>query len=98
MAEVGQMLGSVAEQMMNGEEVTVEGQKIPVKRTGRTKLRMVQFKLNGKMIEALEQNAEKPSRWGKLAREGHRVVQFIDAETHHYIAVAVDGKAREYLR
>jgi hypothetical protein len=27
------------------------------------------------------ENREKPSRWGQLAREGHRVVQFRDVRT-----------------
>jgi len=96
--EVEQTLGSVAEQLMGGEEVAVEEQRIRVRRVGRGRLRTVQFKWKGNMVEAIEQNPEKPSRWGQLAREGHRVVQFIDAATHQYIAVAVDGKAREYLR
>lgn len=33
---------------------------------------------------------------GKLAREGHQVVQFRDVEAHKYVAVAVDGEVREY--
>jgi hypothetical protein len=57
---------------------------------------MVQFPLNGRVFEAIEQNPEKPSRWGKLAREKHRVVQFRDVETHKYVAVSVDGEVREY--
>jgi hypothetical protein len=47
---------------------------------------------------AIEQNPEKPSRWGKLAREGHRVVQFRDLATQKYVAVVVDGEVREYGR
>ena len=27
------------------------------------------------------ENREKPSRWGQLAREGHRIVQFRDVRT-----------------
>jgi DNA-binding transcriptional ArsR family regulator len=45
-----------------------------------------------------EQNREKPSRWGKLAREKHQVVQFRDVLTHKYVAVSVDGKITEYGR
>ena len=40
---------------------------------------------------AIEQNAEKPSRWGQSAREGHQVVQFKDAESNRFVAVVVDG-------
>jgi hypothetical protein len=57
---------------------------------------MVQFKMNGRMFEAIEQNRVKPSRWGKLAREKHQVVQFRDVEAHKYVAVAVDGVMQEY--
>ena len=38
--------------------------------------------MNGRVLEAIEQNREKPGRWGKLARERHQVVQFRDVETH----------------
>jgi hypothetical protein len=90
------ILGSVAAQLMNGEEVMVEEQKIRVRRVGSGRLRMVQFRMNGRVFEAIEQNREKPSRWGKLAREKHQVVQFRDVETHKYVAVSVDGEVREY--
>jgi hypothetical protein len=90
------LLGSVAEQLMSGAEVIVEDQRIRVKRVGSGRLRMVQFTMNGRVIEAIEQNPEKPGQWGKMARENHRVVQFRDAEAHRYVGVAVDGKVREY--
>ncbi|MFZ0951385.1 MAG: hypothetical protein WAN17_03910 [Candidatus Sulfotelmatobacter sp.] len=98
MIEVEKVLGSVTAQLMNGEVVLLEGQKIPVERVGRGRLRMVQFRLNGRVMEAIEQNPEKPSRWGKLAREKHQVVQFRDVEMHKYVAVSVDGEVREYGR
>jgi len=82
--EVEKILGSVAAQLMNGEEVLLEKQKTPVRRIGSGRLRMVQFELNGRVFEAIEQNREKPSRWGKLAREKHQVVQFRDMKTHKY--------------
>jgi hypothetical protein len=90
--ETAEMLASVAMQIMAGDYVTLADQKIRVKRIGSGRLRMVQFRLNGRMLEAIEQNPEKPSRWG----EKHHVVQFMDAETHKYVAVSVDGKIREY--
>jgi hypothetical protein len=96
LSEVGKAFGLVAGQLMNGEVVLLEGEKIPVKRVGSGRLRMVQFRLNGRVFEAIEQNPEKPSRWGKLAREKHQVVQFRDVETHRYVAVSVDGEVREY--
>ncbi len=92
------VLQSVAMQLMNREEVALDYQKLRVKRVGSGRLRMVQFKLNGRMLEAIEQNRMKPSRWGQLARERHQVVQFRDVETHKYVAVAVDGEITEYGR
>jgi len=96
MTEVEKTLGSVAAQLMNGDEVLLGDQKIRVRRVGSGRLRMVEFKFNGRVFEAIEQNREKPSRWGQLAREKHQVVQFRDLETHKYVAVAVDGVVQEY--
>ncbi len=81
---------------MNGDEVLLDGQKLRVKRVGSGRLRMVQFQMNGLIYEAIEQNREKPSRWGKLAREKHQVVQFLDVQTHKYVAVSVDGEVQQY--
>jgi hypothetical protein len=92
------VLQAVAAQLMNGEEVALDDQKLRVKRVGSGRLRMVEFKLNGRMFEAIEQNRMKPSRWGQLAREKHQVVQFRDVLTHNYVAVAVDGEITEYGR
>jgi hypothetical protein len=93
------VLSSVAAQLVNGEEVVlVDGQQMRIKRVGSGRLRMVEFKLNGRVFEAIEQNPTKPSRWGKLAREKHQVVQFRDVASHKYVAVAVDGEITEYGR
>ena len=99
MTEEQKVLQSVAMQLMNGDEVAIEeDQKLGVKRVGGGRLRMVQFKLNGRMFEAIEQNPDKPSQWGQLAREKHQVVQFRDLATHKYVAVAVDGEITQYGR
>jgi len=90
------VLSAVADQMMDGGEVRVEGRSFRVMRTGAQRLRTVRFVAGGKEYQAIEQNPEKPSQWGKLAREGHRVVQLRDLETEKYVAVAVDGKVKKY--
>jgi hypothetical protein len=90
------LAGTVAAELMSGEKVSVDGQTFRVERVGRGRLRMVSFRMNGRMMEAIEQNPEKPSSWGKLAREGHQVVQFRDLELRKYVAVSVDGVVREY--
>jgi len=81
---------------MSGLGVVVEGRTARVARTGSRRFRTVRFVMGGGEYQAIEQNPEKPSRWGKLAREGHRVVQFRDLATHKYVAVAVDGEIKEY--
>ena len=90
------VLQSVAMQLMNEDAVVLEGARLKVKRVGSDRLRMVQFRLNGREFEAIEQNRDKPSRWGKLAREKHQVVQFRDVLTHKYVAVSVDGEITKY--
>ena len=93
-----EILKSVAEQMMSGPQVMVEGKAWKVRRTGARRFRTVRFVMGGKEYQAIEQNPEKPSRWGQMAREGHRVVQFRDLETQKYVAVVVDEKVQEYGR
>ena len=76
--------------------VTVCGRALRVQRTSKNRFRCVKFSTNGNEYEAIEQNATKPSRWGELARAGHRVVQFRDIQTNRYVAVSVDGKVIMY--
>lgn len=92
------LMQAVATQMMTGTEVSLAGKPLPVKRTSYQRLRMVKFEMNGREYQAIEQNPDKPSRWGQLARAGHQVVQFRDLQSGEYIAVAVDGAVKEYSR
>ena len=93
-----ELLKSVAEQMMASGEVSVGGKTVRVSRTGSRRFRTVRFLIDGVEYQAIEQNPEKPSRWGQLARDGHRVVQFRDLASGKYVAAAVDGKVIEYTR
>jgi hypothetical protein len=90
------LLGSIAKQMMNADSVEVGGNRLPVRRTSKQGLRTVTFTMGGRGYAAIEQNPDKPSRWGELARSGHQVVQFKDVLTNRFVAVAVDGVAKEY--
>ncbi len=90
------LLASVATQLSTRDDVDVNGKRLRVRRTSSSRLRVVSFSMSGCEYEAIEQNPEKPSRWGQLARDGHQVVQFKDAETNRFVAVAVDGKVRVY--
>jgi len=89
-------LKSVAAQMMAGNSVELDGQSFPVRRTSSQRLRTVTFTKDGHQYAAIEQNPEKPSRWGQLARDGHQVVQFKDVESNRFVAVSVDGEVKEY--
>ncbi len=86
----------VARQMIAGDAVQLDGKRFPVKRTSAQRLKMVTFTIAGEEYRAIEQNPEKPSRWGKLARDGHKVVQF--TKEGKFVAVAVDGKVKGYSR
>ncbi len=92
------VLSSIAKQMMSGAATDVDGKRIPVRRTSSNRLRTVAFAIAGHEYQAIEQNPEKPSRWGKLARDGHQVVQFKDVASNKFVAVAVDGKVTLYHR
>jgi hypothetical protein len=63
------LLSSIAKQMMSAGEVEVEGKWLPVRRTSRQGLRTVTFTIGGREYAAIEQNPEKPSRWGELAAD-----------------------------
>jgi hypothetical protein len=90
------LFSSIARQLMSADEVEVEGKRLPVRRTSSRRLRMVAFTMGGRQYAAIEQNAEKPSRWGQLARSGHRVVQFKDVQANRFVAVAVNGGVKVY--
>ena len=90
------ILISVWQQVLVDEATTVNvgGQKFRVRKTSRSKLREVDFECDGEKLRGLEQNPDTRSNWGKLAREGKKVMQFLrDGE---YVANVVDGKVRFY--
>ena len=90
------LLASIAAQMMKSNTVDVNGKSVPVSRTSKHRLRTLGFTVDAREYEAIEQNPDKPSRWGKLVREGHQVVQFKDSATNKFVAVSVDGEVTVY--
>ena len=96
MPGIDEVFQSVAEQLISGRDVEVEGHRFPVRRSSAQRLRVATFTVAGHKYAAIEQNPEKPSRWGKLARDGHRVVQFKDEALGKFIAVSVDGQVKRY--
>ena len=91
-----EVLKSVALQMVSGKQVEVSGKTTRVAKTSSQRLKTLRFEMNGREYQAIEQNPDKPSRWGKLAREGRHVVQFRDIGSGKYVAAAVDGEVTEY--
>jgi hypothetical protein len=76
--------------------VTLEGKRYPVKRTSKSRLRQVDFEFQGEKLRGLEQNPSTNSRWAQLAREGGKVMQFLNAGK--YVANVADGKPQFYGR
>jgi len=91
-----ELLKSIAAQLMTSTSVSVDGKSTPVRGTSRQHLRTAAFAVGGREYQAIEQNPEKPSRWGQLARSGRQVVQFKEAESNRFVAVVVDGKVTFY--
>lgn len=52
------------------------------------------FQFDGYQLRGLEQNPETASRWAQLARQGKKVMQFL--QQRRYVAVVVDGKVQFY--
>jgi hypothetical protein len=74
--------------------VEIDGETYSVRQTAKSKLKQVDFRFEGRELRGLEQNPDAKSRWAKLAREGGRVMQFLEAGK--YIAVIANGKIQIY--
>jgi hypothetical protein len=95
-ASIEETLISVWKQVLvdDAKIVTLEDRICPVRRTSRSRLREVDFQFEGHKLRGLEQNPETASRWAQLARQGKKVMQFL--QQRRYIAVVVDGKVQFY--
>lgn len=78
----------------NARSVKLEDRAFPVRRTSRSRLREVDFEFEGHPLRGLEQNPRTASQWARLARQGKKVMQFL--QRRRYIAVVVDGKLEFY--
>ena len=96
MRDLEEVLVSVWRQSLveGSKSVEIDGQKYPVKMTAKRHLKQVDFRFDGHDLRGLEQNPDTKSRWAKMAREGKKVMQFLDAG--RYVAVVVDGKMKTY--
>jgi hypothetical protein len=78
----------------DAKHVQIDGKEYPVKTTAKRHLKQVVFQFDGHELRGLEQNPDTKSRWAKMAREGKKVMQFLDGGG--YVAVVVDGKMKSY--
>jgi len=89
-------LKSIATQLMTSTSVSEDGKSIPIRPSSRQHLRTAAFTVGGHEYQAIAQNPEKSSLWERLARSGHQVVQFKDAERNKFLSVVVDGEVTYY--
>ncbi len=78
----------------NKRTVTLEVESFPVRSTAKRKLKQIDFQFDGKDLRGLEQNPNTKSRWAAMARNGKKVMQFL--EGGRYVAVVADGKVHLY--
>jgi hypothetical protein len=78
----------------NKKTVTLEGESFPVRSTAKRKLMQIDFQFDGKDLRGLEQNPDTKSRWAAMARNGKKVMQFL--EGGRYVAVVAEGKVHLY--
>jgi hypothetical protein len=96
MPTVDEALVSVWQQALveNLKVVEVGGDTFSVRATAERKLRQVDFQLAGRNLRGLEQNPNTKSRWAVMAKQGQKVMQFL--EHGRYVAVVADGKVHLY--
>lgn len=68
------------------DEVEIEGEIIPIVKTSKSKVRLVEK--DG--YTYIEQNPHKNSHWAKLAQEGHSIMWVMQGR--RYLAQVKDGK------
>lgn len=89
------LIGVWRQTLIDGaKRVEIAGDTYPIRETARRKLKQVDFRFDGREIRGLEQNPDTKSRWAALARQGKKVMQFL--ESHRYFAVVADGKLFTY--
>jgi hypothetical protein len=72
----------------------IEGEKYPVRETAKRRLKQVDSRFDVHELRGLEQNPDTKSKWAAMAREGKKVMQFLDGG--RYVALVLDGKMKTY--
>jgi hypothetical protein len=95
-ADLEDVLLSVWSQVLlhDSKFVKLGSEQFSVSTSKTERLRQVEFIHAGKTIIGIQQNPNTKSNWAKLAREGIKVMQFI--EDRRYIAVVAAGKVTLY--
>ena len=93
---LAETLISVWQQSLVEEKAAVEleGDSYPVTATRAKKLRSVSFRYQSHRLDGIEQNPTTSSRWGELARQGSRIMQFSCGR--RYIGNICEGKLTRY--
>jgi hypothetical protein len=78
----------------SAQRVSVGGDSYSVRRTAKSRLAQVDFEFQGEPVRGLEQNPKTQSRWAQIARNGERVMQFLQGG--RYVAVVHGGKIFTY--
>ena len=93
---LGEVLVEVWRQVLvdGREEIERAGRSERVGRTRSQGLRTIAFRVGEFAFEGIEQNPEKPSRWGQLARDGQRIMQFRSGG--RYVANVCEGRLTRY--
>lgn len=96
MPDLEEILASVWRQTLvdGAKYVRIGDEKYPVRETARRRLKQVDFRFDGHELRGLEQNPDTRSKWAAMARQGKKVMQFL--ESGRYVAVVVDGKMTTY--
>ena len=96
MPELDQILVDVWRQTLvdGAKYVQIGDEKYSVRQTSRRRLKQVDFRFEDHELRGLEQNPGTKSRWAAMARDGKKVMQFLDGG--RYVAVVVDGKTNRY--
>jgi hypothetical protein len=75
-------------------EIEIDNRMYRVTRTRNQGLRVVSFPYQGHVVEGIEQNPQKTSRWAKLAQQGKRIMQF--SSNGRFVANVCEGRLTRY--
>jgi hypothetical protein len=95
-AELSDVLVDVWSQILlhNSSVVKLGAERFLVSTSKKRRLREVKFTFEGRTIIGIQQNPDTKSNWATMAREGIKVMQFI--EEGRYIAAVAAGKVTLY--